>query len=70
MRCLRELPDGQLVLIDGHLRRDTMPEAVVPVLVLDLDEDEADKLLLARPVGGHGGVGRRANQGASADCAN
>lgn len=42
----RELPDGRLMLIDGHLRKDTTPDAVVPVLVLDLDEAEADKLLL------------------------
>ncbi len=42
----RELPDGRLMLIDGHLRKDTTPDAIVPVLVLDLDEAEADKLLL------------------------
>lgn len=42
----RELPDGRLILIDGHLRADTTPEAVVPVLVIDLDDTEADKLLL------------------------
>ena len=34
------------MLIDGHLRKETTPEAVVPGLVLDLDESEADKLLL------------------------
>ena len=42
----RELPDGSLVLIDGHLRAETTPDAVVPVLVLDVDEAEADKILL------------------------
>ena len=42
----RELPSGRLMLIDGHLRKETTPEAVVPGLVLDLDESEADKLLL------------------------
>jgi hypothetical protein len=42
----RELPDGNLMLIDGHLRAETTPDTIVPVLVLDLDEDEADKLLL------------------------
>src|SRR5690348_465280 len=42
----RELPDGRLMLIDGHLRAQTTPDAEVPVLVLDLDQDEADKLLL------------------------
>src|SRR5690349_16859049 len=42
----RELPDGTLMLIDGHLRAETTPDAVVPVLVLDVDESEADKILL------------------------
>jgi DNA modification methylase len=41
----RELPDGRLVLIDGHLRAATTPDAIVPVLVLDVTEEEADKLL-------------------------
>jgi DNA modification methylase len=42
----RELPDGRLMLIDGHLRAETTPDAQVPVLVLDLSEEEGDKLLL------------------------
>lgn len=42
----RELPGGKLMLIDGHLRAETTPEVEVPVLILDLDEAEADKLLL------------------------
>jgi DNA modification methylase len=42
----RELPDGQLQLIDGHLRAETTPDMEVPVLVLDVTEAEADKLLL------------------------
>jgi DNA modification methylase len=42
----RELPDGQLQLIDGHLRAETTPNEEVPVLVLDVTEEEADKLLL------------------------
>ncbi len=41
----RRLDDGQLQLIDGHLRAETTPDQTVPVLVLDLDESEADKLL-------------------------
>ena len=41
----RRLTDGSLELIDGHLRAETTPDAEVPVLVLDLDEAEADKLL-------------------------
>ena len=43
---MRELPDGKLILIDGHLRAATTPKAVVPVLVLDVTEAEADKILL------------------------
>ena len=42
----RELEDGSLMLVDGHLRAETTPDAVVPVLVLDVNEDEADKILL------------------------
>jgi hypothetical protein len=30
----RELVDGRLMLIDGHLRAETTPDAEVPVLVL------------------------------------
>jgi DNA modification methylase len=41
---VRETPDG-LQLIDGHLRAETTPDMEVPVLVLDVDEAEADKLL-------------------------
>lgn len=41
----RELPDGTLELIDGHLRAETTPDEIVPVLVLDVDEAEANKLL-------------------------
>jgi hypothetical protein len=41
----RELPDGSLELVDGHLRAETTPDQEVPVLVLDIDEDEAKKLL-------------------------
>lgn len=40
----RRTPKG-LELIDGHLRTDRDPEAIVPVLVTDLTEEEADKLL-------------------------
>jgi DNA modification methylase len=42
----RELPDGRLQLIDGHLRCETTPDMEVPVLVLDVTEAEADQLLL------------------------
>ena len=39
------LPDGRLMLIDGHLRAETTPDQLVPVLVLDVDENESNKLL-------------------------
>ena len=41
----RELEDGSLMLIDGHLRAETTPDEIVPVLVLDVNEREADQLL-------------------------
>lgn len=43
----RELPDGSLMLVDGHLRAETTPDQEVPVLILDINEAEADKLLLS-----------------------
>jgi DNA modification methylase len=42
----RELPDGRLMIVDGHLRSATTPDATVPVLILDITEAEADKILL------------------------
>jgi hypothetical protein len=36
---------GQLVLIDGHLRQEMTPTEEVPVLILDVSEEEADILL-------------------------
>lgn len=42
----RELEDGSLELVDGHLRAETLPDQAIPVAVLDVTEDEA-KLLLA-----------------------
>jgi len=41
----RELPDGSLMLVDGHLRTETLGSEMVPVLVLDVNEEEADKIL-------------------------
>lgn len=37
--------DGKLMMLDGHLRAATTPDALVPVLIVDLDEAEADFLL-------------------------
>lgn len=42
----RELEDGSLEIIDGHLRQSMDSAATVPVLVLDVDQAEADKLLV------------------------
>ena len=42
---VREREDGRLELIDGHLRAETTPEQLVPVLVLDVTADEAAKIL-------------------------
>jgi DNA modification methylase len=43
---VREAEDGQLDVIDGHLRADMDPEQIVPVLVLDVSAAEADKIML------------------------
>ncbi len=43
----RALPGGGLQLIDGHLRRELLGDQMVPVLVLDVSEDEARKLLVS-----------------------
>jgi len=40
----RETPEG-LMLVDGHLRAETTPDSSVPVLVLDINEAEADLML-------------------------
>jgi len=41
----RELDDGTLELIDGHARAEVAGTAEVPVLVLDVDEAEANKII-------------------------
>jgi hypothetical protein len=41
----RELPDGSLELVDGHLRAETTPDQEVPVLIVDVNESEANKIL-------------------------
>src|SRR5439155_24155857 len=42
---VRQLEDGALEIIDGHLRQSLDPDMVLPVVVLDVDQQEADKLL-------------------------
>lgn len=52
----RELPDGSFQLLDGHLRAETTPTQEVPVLILDLNDAEADKLLATLdPIGAMAG---------------
>lgn len=52
-----ELPDGSLQLIDGHLRAEAVPGQPIPVLVLDVTEAEADKLLATfDPIGAMAGA--------------
>jgi len=41
-----ESPEG-LMLIDGHLRKDLAPDMEIPVLVTDLNQEEADKLIMS-----------------------
>lgn len=42
----REIEGGQLMLIDGHLRAESLEDEIISVLVLDVTEEEADKILL------------------------
>ena len=37
--------NGELELLDGHLRKDLAADSEVPVLILDLNDEEADKML-------------------------
>ena len=42
----RETDDGTLILVDGHLRQEEAdPDQLLPTLILDVDEDEAKKVL-------------------------
>lgn len=41
----REDRKGNLILIDGHLRSSINPDAMIPVLILDVTKKEADELL-------------------------
>jgi ParB-like chromosome segregation protein Spo0J len=53
----RELDDGSLELIDGHLRAETTPDSIVPVLVLDVNEAEAALILATHdPLAGMAGI--------------
>jgi hypothetical protein len=44
--------DNGLELIDGHLRKEVTPDQEVPVLIVDLNDEEAKKLLVVLdPIG-------------------
>jgi DNA modification methylase len=44
---VRELPDDRYMLIDGHLRAETLPDdMMVPVLVLNVSEAESELIML------------------------
>ena len=56
----RELPDGTLMLIDGHARTEVSGDSLIPVLVLDVTEEEADKILATfDPIGAMAGADAR-----------
>jgi ParB-like chromosome segregation protein Spo0J len=53
----RQVEDGRYQLIDGHLRAETALDQEIPVLVVDLSEDEADKILATHdPLGALAGI--------------
>lgn len=48
----RELEDGSLQLLDGHLRAEIAGDSEIPVLILDVNEQEAEQILLTHdPIG-------------------
>lgn len=66
---VRETTDG-LMLIDGHARAEATPDSDVPVLVLDLSEEEADYLLATfDPIGAMAGKDEAALTALLADVA-
>lgn len=42
---VRVVENGKLMLLDGHMRVEAAGDEVIPVLLLDLTEEEADKIL-------------------------
>ncbi len=53
----REAKGGMYDLIDGHLRKDLSPDQKVPVLIVELTDDEADAALAS-----HDPIGRLADR--------
>lgn len=53
----RQLEDGSYCLIDGHMRREELGDNKIPMLVTDLNEEEANNLLsVYDPIGDEAGV--------------
>ena len=42
---VREMPNGNYQLIDGHLRKDVLKGTDIPAIVVDLDDEESDLVL-------------------------
>jgi len=64
----REVDDGTLELIDGHLRAGMADDQQVPVLVVDIDRSEADLLLATHdPIGEMAGTDQSALNSLLAD---
>ena len=54
---VRQLEDGTYQILDGHLRADISGDQEIPCLVLDLDDEEARKLLISfDPIGAMAGT--------------
>lgn len=43
----RPLGDGTYQILDGHLRAESLPDETLPVLLVDLDDDEAKRFLVS-----------------------
>lgn len=41
----REMPDGSLLLLDGHMRAEEAGDSIIPVQILDVTDAEADEIL-------------------------
>ena len=66
----RRRGDGRLELIDGHLRQELDPDAEIPVLVVDLDDAEAKKVLATHdPIGAMAATNALALDALVAECA-
>lgn len=53
----RQVENGKYELVDGHLRAETSLNQEIPVLVVDLTQDEADKILATHdPLGAMAGT--------------